>query len=51
MVLITIRDFGPKGVLPIQKKDFTSLSQLRDFWIEIPGIPQIGTYTGDVTVG
>ena len=46
---ITVK--GPKGVLPIQKKDFTYLSQLRDFWIGIPGIPQIGTYTVNVTVG
>ena len=46
---ITVK--GPKGVLPIQKKDFTYLSQLRDFWIGIPGIPQIGIYTVNVTVG
>ena len=42
---------GPQGTLPIQKKDFTHLSQLRDFWIKIPGIPTIGTYTVNVGSG
>ena len=42
---------GPNGRLPIQKKDFNYSSQLRDFWINIPGIPQIGTYTVKVTIG
>ncbi len=42
---------GPDGRLPIQKKDFTYLPRLRDFWIKIPGIPQVGTYTVEVTSG
>jgi hypothetical protein len=33
----------------IEKKDFTYLHRLRDFWIKIPGRPQIGTYTIEVT--
>ncbi len=42
---------GPDGKLPIGKEDFTYLSQIRDFWIRAPGIPQIGTYTFEVTSG
>jgi hypothetical protein len=42
---------GPKGRLPIRKKDFTYLRNLRDFWIKIPGKPQIGTYTIEVISG
>ncbi len=42
---------GPKGRLPIQKEDFTYLHHLRDFWIKIPGTPQIGTYTIEVISG
>lgn len=42
---------GPKGRLPIQKEDFTYLHPLRDFWIKIPGIPQIGIYTIEVISG
>jgi hypothetical protein len=40
---------GPEGRLPIRKEDFTYLHQIRDFWIKIPGKPQIGTYTIEVT--
>jgi hypothetical protein len=42
---------GPKGRLPIQKEDFTYLHPLRDFWIKIPGIPQVGIYTIEVIGG
>jgi hypothetical protein len=42
---------GPKGMLPIQKKDITYLHQFRDFWIRIPGKPQTGTYTIEVIGG
>ncbi|MGD9044201.1 MAG: amidohydrolase family protein [Desulfobacterales bacterium] len=42
---------GPQGRLPIQKEDFTYLYRLRDFWIKIPGRPQIGTYTVEVISG
>jgi hypothetical protein len=42
---------GPRGRLPIEKKDFTYLPRLRDFWIKIPGKPQIGTYTIEVRSG
>ena len=38
-------------MLPVRKKDFTYLHKLRDFWIRIPGRPQIGTYTIQVTSG
>ncbi len=40
---------GPKGRLPIGKKDFTYLHRVRDFWIKVPGMPQTGTYTIEVT--
>jgi len=40
---------GPKGSLPIRKKDFIYIHNLRDFWIKIPGTPQIGTYTIEVS--
>jgi len=42
---------GPTGRLPIQKKDFTYLPQLRAFWIKTPGKPQPGTYTIEVNSG
>jgi CubicO group peptidase (beta-lactamase class C family) len=42
---------GPSGDLPISKDDFTYIAQLRDFWIRIPGSPEIGTYTFTVTSG
>jgi hypothetical protein len=42
---------GPKGRLPIRKKDFIYLRNLRDFWIKTPGIPQIGIYTIEVISG
>jgi hypothetical protein len=42
---------GPGGDLPISKDDFTYYPQFRDFWISIPGKPDIGTYTFTVTAG
>jgi len=42
---------GPSGDLPISKDDFTYIPQFRDFWIRIPGSPEIGTYTFKVTSG
>ena len=47
----TITVTGPKGDLPIGKNDFTYIPQLRDFWIRIPGSPEIGTYTFTVKSG
>ena len=46
---ITIK--GPNGKLPIGKEDFRYFPHIRDFWISVPGIPQIGRYTFDVTSG
>ena len=43
--IIKIVVTGPNGELPIAKDDFTYLPQLRDFYIEIPGPPDVGTYT------
>jgi len=43
--IIKIKVTGPNGELPITKSDFTYLPQLRDFHLEIPGPPDIGTYT------
>ena len=40
---------GPKGKVPIGKGDFTYLPHLRDFWTRMPGIPQKGTYTFEIT--
>ena len=45
----TITVSGPSGVLPIGKEDFTYFGGLRDFWIRLPGPPEIGTYTFTVT--
>jgi len=42
---------GPQGRLPIHKNDFVYLHHIRDFWIRIPGIPKIGTYTIEVISG
>jgi hypothetical protein len=42
---------GPQGNLPIKKDDFTYYPQFRDFWIGIPGSPEIGMYTITVTSG
>jgi imidazolonepropionase-like amidohydrolase len=42
---------GPSGDLPIGKDDFVYLPHFRDFWISIPGSPEIGTYTFTVTSG
>jgi hypothetical protein len=42
---------GPAGDLPFGKDDFTYFPQWRDFWISIPGAPEIGTYTFTVTSG
>jgi len=47
----TITVTGPKGDLPIGKSDFTYIPQLRDFFIRLPGSPEIGTYTFQVTSG
>ncbi len=47
----TITITGPDGKLPIGKEDFTYLPHLRDFWIKVPGIPKIGTYTFEVISG
>jgi hypothetical protein len=42
---------GPSGDLPIGKDDFTYIPQFRDFFIRLPGSPEIGTYTFKVTSG
>ncbi|UCE50896.1 MAG: amidohydrolase family protein [Desulfobacterales bacterium] len=42
---------GPGGDLPISKDDFTYYPQFKDFWIGIPGSPDIGTYTFTVMAG
>jgi len=49
--LDTITVTGPSGDLPIGKDDFIYLPKIRDFWIKIPGSPDIGTYTFTVTSG
>ena len=40
----TITVTGPKGQLPIGRKDFTWMSQFNEFWGSIPGSPVPGTY-------
>jgi imidazolonepropionase-like amidohydrolase len=47
----TITVTGPKGDLPIGKDDFIYIAQLRDFFIRLPGSPEVGTYTFEVTSG
>lgn len=47
----TITVTGPSRDQPIGKDDFIYLSKIRDFWIRIPGSPEIGTYTLTVTSG
>jgi imidazolonepropionase-like amidohydrolase len=47
----TITVTGPKGDLPIGKDDFIYIARLRDFFIRLPGSPEIGTYTFKVTSG
>jgi len=47
----TITVTGPTGDLPIGKKDFTYLPQLRNFFIRLPRSPEIGTYTFKATSG
>jgi hypothetical protein len=42
---------GPKGRLPVTKADFTYYPQFRDFFISIPGSPEVGRYTFTVTGG
>ena len=42
---------GPRGDLPISKKDFIWLPQFKEFWCSIPGSPTIGTYTFNVSGG
>jgi len=49
--LDTITVTGPSGDQPIGKDDFIYLPKIRDFWIRIPGSPEIGTYTFTVTNG
>jgi len=45
----SITVFGPQGKLPIDKGDFDYQPNFRDFWITIPGVPEIGTYRFEVT--
>jgi len=47
----TITVTSPSGDQSIGKDDFIYLSKIRDFWIKIPGSPEIGTYTFTVTSG
>jgi len=47
----TITVTGPSGELPIRRRDFLYSSQFREFWIEILGSPEIGTYTFTVASG
>ena len=47
----TITVTGPKGDLPIDKNGFLYIPQFRYFGIEIPGSPEIGTYTVTVKSG
>jgi imidazolonepropionase-like amidohydrolase len=47
----TITITGPRGILPIRKSDFTFIPQLRDFFIRIPGSPEIGFYTFEIISG
>ncbi|NIQ37033.1 MAG: serine hydrolase [Proteobacteria bacterium] len=47
----TITVTGPSGDLPISKDDFAYIPQFKDFWIRIPGSPEIGTYMFTVTSG
>ena len=42
---------GPKGELPLIKADFTYYPQFRDFFISMPGSPEIGRYTFTVISG
>jgi len=42
---------GPKGVLPAGKDDFNYNPQSRAFWVVLPGLPEIGTYSFRVTSG
>jgi hypothetical protein len=44
----SITVFGPQGKLAIDRDDFDYQPDLRDFWITIPGVPQIGTYRFEV---
>jgi imidazolonepropionase-like amidohydrolase len=40
---------GPKGKLPVTRADFTYYPQFRDFFVSIPGSPEVGRYTFTVT--
>jgi len=42
---------GPSGALDISKVDFNYNPQWRDFWISLPGLPEIGTYSFQVKNG
>jgi len=46
----TITVTAPSGPLQIAKDDFTYYSQFKSFFVALPGSPEIGTYTVDVTV-
>ena len=47
----TITVTGPGGKLTLGKSEFNYYSQFRDFWISIPSVAEIGTYTFTVTRG
>ena len=47
----TITVTGPSGKLTLGKSEFNYYSQFRDFWISIPSVAEIGTYTFTVTRG
>jgi len=47
----SIKISGPGGDLEISQQDFIFLPQFRDFWIRIPGSPEVGTYSFTVTSG
>jgi CubicO group peptidase (beta-lactamase class C family) len=47
--LITVT--GPNGDLSIGKDDFNYNPQWRDFWIALPGFPEIGTYSFKLASG
>ena len=42
---------GPNGDLSIGKNDFNYNPQSRDFWIVLPGFPEIGEYTFKLVSG
>jgi len=52
---ISIAVTGPSGLLPYDKSDFIYYPQFREFFLSIPGSPELGTYTftvwGDSSIG